>query len=89
MRSQGVDFQKSAARVEEVFGLPLAELSRGSRRRSGVRARSLLCYWAVKELGRSGAQAARSLGIGQPAVQRSVVRGEKLAREQGLELFPQ
>jgi len=37
----------------------------------------------------SGAQAARSLGIGQPAVQRSVVRGEKLAREQGLELFPQ
>jgi len=89
MRSQGVDFQKAAARVEEVFGLTLAELSQGSRRCSVVRTRSLLCYCAVKELGMSGAQTARSSGIGRPAAQRSVVRGEKPSREQGLELFPQ
>jgi hypothetical protein len=44
--------------------------------------------YAVKELGMSGAQAARWLGIGQPAVQRSVVRGGKIARELNLVLFP-
>ena len=77
MRARGVDPQRAAARVEEIFGLTLSELSQGSRLRSVVRARSVLCYWAVKELGMSGAQAARWLGIGQPAVQRSVVRGGK------------
>jgi DNA-binding transcriptional LysR family regulator len=35
----------------------------------------------------SGAQAARSLGISQPAVQRSVVRGEKIVRELSLVIW--
>jgi hypothetical protein len=36
----------------------------------------------------SGVQTARWLGIGQPTVQRSVVRGEKIARELNLILLP-
>jgi hypothetical protein len=36
----------------------------------------------------SGGQAARWLGIGQPAVQRSVVRGGKIARGLNLVLSP-
>jgi putative transposase len=68
--------------------LTLCELSLGSRLRSVVRARSVLCYLAVKELGMSGAQVARWLGIGQPAVQRSVLRGGKIVRELNLELSP-
>ena len=88
MQARGVDPQRAAARGEEIFGLTLSELSQGSRLRSVVRARSVLCYWAVKELGMSGAQAARWLGIGQPAVQRSVVRGGKIVRELNLVLFP-
>jgi hypothetical protein len=75
-------------RVEEIFGLTLNELSQGSRQQAVVKARSVLCYWAVKELGTSGAQVARWLGIGQPAVQRSVVRGEKIDRDLSLELWP-
>jgi REP element-mobilizing transposase RayT len=50
--------------------------------------RSVLCYWAVKQLGMSGAQVARWLGIGQPAVQRSVLRGDKIVRELNLVLSP-
>jgi putative transposase len=82
-----VDHQRAAARVEEIFGLTLSELSRGSRLRTVVRGRSVLCYWAVKELGMRKGQAARWLGIGQPAVQRSVVRGGKIAGELNLVLF--
>jgi putative transposase len=85
---RGVDHQRAAARVEEIFCLTLSELFQGIRLRIVVRAQSVLCYWAVKELGMSGAQAARWLGISQPAVQRSVVRGGKIARELNLMLFP-
>ena len=88
MQASGVDPQRAAAQVEEIFGLTLSEVSQGSRLRSVVRARSVLCYWAVKELGMNGAQTARWLGIGQPAVQRSVVRGGKIARELNLMLSP-
>ena len=80
IRSRGVDPQRAAARVEEIFGLILDELSQGSRQRAVVKARSVLCYWAVKELGMSGALAARWVGIGQPAVYRSAIRGEKIVR---------
>jgi putative transposase len=88
IRSRGVDPQQAAARVKEIFGLTLEELSHGSRQRAVVKARSVLCYWAVKELGITGVQTARWLGIGQPAVQRSVIRGEKIARELSLMLLP-
>ena len=88
MRARGVAPQRAAARVDEIFGLSLDALSHGSRVRSVVRARSVLCYWAVTELGMSGAQAARWLGIGQPVVQRSVVRGGRIARELNLVLSP-
>jgi hypothetical protein len=44
IRSRGVDPQRTAARVEEIFGLTLNELSQGNHRRLVVRARSLLCY---------------------------------------------
>jgi len=39
-------------------------------------------------MGMSGAQAARWLGIGQPAVQRSALRGDKIVRELNLVLSP-
>lgn len=87
IRSYGFDSQAAAARIEEVFGLTFRELSQGSRQREVVKARSVLCYWVVKELGMSGAQTARWLGIGQSAVQRSVLRGEKIARELNLTLL--
>jgi hypothetical protein len=47
IRPRGVDPERAAVRDEEIFGLILDELSQGSRLRSVVRARSVLCYWAV------------------------------------------
>ena len=51
-----------------------------------VRARSLFCYWAVRELGFTATALAREMGISQPAVNLAVRRGEKLAAEQGWRL---
>ncbi len=46
-----------------------------------VRARSLLCYWAVQELGVSMASLAERLKLSPAAVTQSVVRGERLVKE--------
>jgi biotin operon repressor len=59
--------------IEEVW-------SRGKYRRI-VKARSLLCYWAVRELGISMASLSRRLHISSAAVSQSVQRGEILAKE--------
>jgi len=45
-----------------------------------VKARSLVCYWAFRELGISGTSVSKLLGIGQPAVRRAIVRGENWLR---------
>ena len=51
-----------------------------------VEARSLFCYWAVRELGVSATEVARRLRLSQPAVSISVKRGERIARQKRLGL---
>ncbi|MCK4621658.1 MAG: hypothetical protein KAT62_05510 [Desulfuromonadales bacterium] len=48
-----------------------------------VRARSLFCYWAVRELGFTTTSLGRKPGISQPAVSQAVRRDEALAAEEG------
>ncbi len=57
------------------------------KNRLTVRARSLLCYWAVRECGMSMASLAGRLGISITAVSQSVERGERIAKENGFVLF--
>ena len=51
------------------------------RRKIQVAARSLLCYWAVRELGFTATELAKRLGMTQPAVSYAVIRGELIAKE--------
>ena len=46
-----------------------------------IAARSLVCFWAVRELGISQTRLARMLRISQPAVSAAVSRGEQLAKD--------
>ncbi len=46
-----------------------------------VEARSLLCYWAVRELGITMSSLAQKLKISVPSVSKSAIRGEKLAKD--------
>ncbi len=50
-----------------------AEVRKPGNQPLRVKARSLVCYWAVRELGMSGTSVSKLLGIGQPAVSRAVV----------------
>ena len=49
-------------------------------------ARSLLCYWAVRELGLAATELAKRLKMTQPAVSYAVSRGEQIAKERNYNL---
>jgi hypothetical protein len=52
-----------------------------------VEARSLLCYWAVRELGVTMAELSRRLNISLSGVSISVKRGETIVRDNGYKLI--
>ncbi len=52
-----------------------------------IKARSLFCYWAVRELGMSATSLAKILGLTQTEISVSVKRGEVTANENGFLLL--
>ena len=80
------NIEKVENRVMEIFGLERDFLYfKGCKIQ--VAARSLLCYWAVRELGLTATELARRLGLSQPAVSYAVSRGERIAKERGFNLY--
>ena len=87
LRSRGFDLEKTASRVAEVLGVKEEEVWAKGRQRRIVEARSLLCYWAVREVGVAMASLAGRLEISIPAVSKSVIRGQELAVVRGYSLL--
>jgi hypothetical protein len=78
--------EKVENRIMEIFGLEGDVLYFKGRRKIQVAARSLLCYWAVRELGLRATELAKRLGVTQPAVSYAVSRGERIAKERDYSL---
>ena len=73
--------------MAEVMDMRPAEVTAFGKSPRTVTARSLLCFWSHRKLGMSTVEIASRLKIGQPAVSRSSMRGEKIARENQFELI--
>ena len=87
LQAQGVDFAKALDSVATAFNLKPVQVLSSVKQPLRVKARSVLCYWAVKKLEMSGADVARKLNISNSAVSRSLERGEKIATEMKLKLI--
>jgi REP element-mobilizing transposase RayT len=87
LQMQGYNVDKVVDRVAKLFELKPEEVLSSSKQPQRVKARSLLCYWAVKKLEVGGADLARRLQISQSAVSRAVARGEKIAAAMDLKLI--
>jgi len=80
LQSRGYTVAKVAARVAEVLEIKQEDVWASGRHREVVKARSLLCYWAVRELGITMTSLSRRLNISVQAIGKSVVRGENIAK---------
>ena len=86
LQSQGYNIDRVVEKVAGVFKIEAHDICKPGNQPLRVKARSLVCFWAVTELGLSGTSVGKLLRLGQPAVSRAVRRGEKLAQEMELTL---
>jgi len=87
LKRLGYNVDRIAKRVAEIYEMDPAEVLSKGRQKLRVKARSLFCFWAVKELGMPLRELSRRLEISPPAVGYSVERGEAIAREKGYRLI--
>jgi putative transposase len=87
LEAQGYGLGKVATRAASLFGVEPEAIFAPGKYRSAVQARSLFCYWAVRELGETATALARELNLSQPAVSIAVKRGEEIARQRRFALL--
>ncbi len=85
-KARGYDLAWLVERVGKLLEMTPEEVLRKGKYPEAVIARSVLCYFAVRELGLSTVDLARRLRLSQPAVSQSVQRGEKIASEKKLNI---
>jgi REP-associated tyrosine transposase len=86
LKRLGYDLGRVEARVAEFYKLKEGDILSTGKHQRKVKARSLFCYWAVRELGITLTEMARYLGLSVPGIGYSVERGEIIARENGYKL---
>ena len=87
MKRRGYDLDRIAKRVAEIYGMDPQEFFSKGRQKKRVRARSLLCYWAVREAGLTQREIAKRLEMSSPGVGFAVERGEAIAKSEGFKLI--
>ena len=81
LKLQGFDLHRIAKRVAEVLEMEPDEVFSKGRQNRKVRARSLLCFWAARELGVSHTDLAKKLEMSPAGIGFSVERGESIAKK--------
>ena len=85
--AEGYDLDKIASKVCDVMQLEPFNIWATGKERTRVEARSLLCYWAVRDLGINMAELSRRLNLSLSGVSLSVKRGERIVQEKGYKLI--
>jgi len=86
LKALGYDLRRVAMRAASLFGLEEDEIFIPGRQNAKVKARSLACFWAARELAISLSDLARAFGMSVPGVGYSVARGEAIARANNFKL---
>jgi hypothetical protein len=86
-QARGYDFDWLVGQVASLLNLDHGVVTRRGMYPDTVEARSVLCYWAARELGISTLELSRKLGISQPTAGQSAKRGERIVKEKRLKLM--
>jgi putative transposase len=71
----GYDLDRIAGRVADILNMKKEDVFARGSQATRVKARSMLCYWAVREAGMSIRSLAKQLGMSAPGVGYAVERG--------------
>jgi hypothetical protein len=83
LKRQRYDLDRIAKRVAEIYGMEQHEVFSKGRQQRRVKAKSLLCFWAVREIGMLLRELAGRLEMRAPGVGFAVERGEAIAQRNG------
>ena len=83
----GFNLEMIADQVSSVMEIDTSEIWKNGKLRRRVGARSLLCFWAVRELDISMAELSRRLKLSLSGVSQSIIYGEKIAEANGFKLL--
>ena len=86
LKLKGYDLQRIADRAAEIFQIETDEIFSPGRQSIKVSARSLVCFWSVRELGMSLSELAVTFKMSVSGIGYAVVRGEKIAKDKNLSL---
>ena len=86
LTSQGVNIDQLIELASLQFSLSPETVTGGRKNRDTVKARCIVCFWAVHRLGMTMTAVAKKLGISVSTVSLSVGKGERLAREENISL---
>lgn len=84
LKAKGYDLDRVVRKAAHVFEVEPGQVCRPGKQPLRTNARSVACYWAVRELGISGAVVGKLLCLSQPAVSRAVARGERIVQDMNL-----
>jgi REP element-mobilizing transposase RayT len=87
LSARGYDLDTIASRVRHIMRLDASCLWAPGKERKRVEARSVLCYWAVRDLGTNMAELSRRLRLSISGVSLSVKRGERIVQDRGYRLI--
>ena len=86
LKAAGYSFDWLVGRVAGQLELDPKDVLAPGKYSQSVKARSLLCYWATRELGMTTVDLAKRLNLAQPTVSQAVIRGQKIAEDQGFSI---
>jgi len=87
IKAQGYDFNGLVNRVAQLLDMQTKDVLASGKHPPTVKARSLLCYWATRELGITTIELSQKLRLSQPTISVSAKRGEKIAAENEFKLL--
>jgi chromosomal replication initiation ATPase DnaA len=86
LKAEGWTLTKITERVAEIFGIEKDQVVVAEKQPDLVRARSVLAYWAIRDLALTATEVGKYLGLSKSAVSRAANRGQKLIVDQFLSL---
>ncbi len=87
LRSKGVDLDFIAEKVADLLEMPVGDVWLEGKYKHLVTARSMICFWAVRDLGMSTISLARRFNLSDVAIGKSVKRGAEIIKEKGFKLL--